>query len=89
MERWPTPKRLAEGRKAKTLCELTTGALTVPAGAVVRITQYFSNWANVVGEPCACCGVSIHMRKVPISRLELLPVDHAELKAHVRGWEAE
>ncbi len=73
MEHWPKRKMDANGRKVRTRVELETSQIKVPAGTVLTVTQYYSDWVMLEGERCPHCGITPRMGKVPISYVELLP----------------
>lgn len=72
-ERWPKRKMDANGRKVRTLVELSTSQVVVPPGTTMTVIQYFSDWLTLEGEKCACCGITPLMGKVPARCVELLP----------------
>lgn len=73
MELWPKLKREAQGRKVRTLVNLSNQVQTIPAGAVLTVIEFRLDEVTLRADPCAECGVAVWIRKVNINSVELLP----------------
>jgi hypothetical protein len=60
------------GRRVRTLREITTGMLSIPAGAELVIRRKFGG-LDLRRDACACCGVAVWVLRVAPSAVELLP----------------
>lgn len=67
----PRLKRDWVGRMVRTKRELRNGNMTVSAGTVAKVTQYYRG-LRLESEPCERCGVGVHIARVPEHDVELL-----------------
>lgn len=54
-----------EGKRCRTLQDLSTEAVNVPKGTVCRISMSSHGDYCLEAPPCEWCGVSIYLRRVP------------------------
>lgn len=73
-----------KGKKVRTRTEIETISQKIPAGSVLTIVEKFKGF-TLKSEPCACCGVSVHVRKVDGMALDLLD-DGDVLAVHGCTW---
>lgn len=69
-----TPERLLKGRKAKLVASVQSRVAKLPKGAIVTIIGK-RNGLDIESAPCPHCGVSVFMRKVLPTDVELLRSD--------------
>lgn len=61
-----------KGRKVRLLFSVVTNAgVTYPAGSIATITRKRGGF-DLLGEPCACCGVTLRIKQMPWPNLELI-----------------
>lgn len=58
-------------QKVRTLREIETWRMTIPAGTICKITRKMGGFSLNV-EACPKCGVVVHVRKIPPHYVELI-----------------
>ena len=74
MSKKPRLKRDWIGKTVQLNKEIRNGYLVLPVGTRAVVTDAH-NKANLVGEPCKCCRVSIRISRVPWEDLEIIEKD--------------
>jgi hypothetical protein len=66
------PARLADaqGMRVKVKHALSNGLISIPPGSRGTISGYQWSHLRFKGEPCACCGVTPYVTRVPVEFLE-------------------
>lgn len=70
----PRPPKLRRdwvGKRVRITNEIRNGIMTIPVGAICTVRNIYRG-ADLVGPACKCCGVAIHISKVPWTDLEYL-----------------
>jgi hypothetical protein len=78
--KWPKLKRDHKGLSVVTLVPLQSGMLKFPAGTRCKVTEAYGG-LSLETEKCACCGVSIFIRKVPYAEVVLCETSDTEERA--------
>ena len=60
-----------KGRKVRSLRDMRNGYAELPAGTIFTITGKYKGF-SLVSDPCATCGVKIHIGRVSGASLELV-----------------
>lgn len=63
------------GKNAHTTRELSSGAMKIPKGTFVHVTQVSPAGMTIQQPPCRCCGVSIYMRRIHSSDLQVSSIE--------------
>ena len=71
MKKWPKLSRDRTGMMAKTVRPLTSGAMTLPAGSIVEILDWYRG-ARISMPTCPHCGIRPYMTHVQKEDLELI-----------------
>lgn len=67
-----------QGRKVRTLTDLTNGITTIPTGTTMTVRQHRGHRAGLslsTDDPCPHCGVHLHITRVGEHDVELLPIE--------------
>lgn len=68
-----------KGRNVRLLYSVATNAgVTYPAGSIATITRKRGGF-DLLGEPCACCGVTLRIKQMPWANLELIESEERDV----------
>lgn len=60
-----------KGRIVRSTKELSNGWATLPKGTIFKVMGKW-NGLKILSQQCKCCGIRVHMSKVPYRDLELI-----------------